>query len=154
MDRLDFKILNLMQEGIPISENPFHKMAGELGITPDELMGRLENIKKSGYIRRIGAIFDSSKLGYESVLVGAKVSENKISSIADIINSYNEVTHNYYRDNGRKNSINIWFTITTKDSGERKRILEEISSRSGVYLYEFPKVQLFKLKVFFNMEGV
>lgn len=153
MDKLDLKILNLMQEGMPIDENPFHKMAEELGITPEELVDRLKNIKNSGYIRRIGAIFDSSKLGYESVLVGAKVPEDKVSPIVDIINSYGEVTHNYYRDNGHKNSLNIWFTITTKNSKERKHILEEISSRSGVYnLYEFPKVRFFKLEVFFKME--
>ena len=154
MDKLDFKILNLMQEGIPIHENPFHKMAEDLQITPKELIDRLKNIKSSGYIRRIGAIFNSSQLGYESVLIGAKVPENKINSVVDIINGYNEVTHNYYRKNGHKdNFLNIWFTLTTKTDEERKQILEEISTKSDVYkLYEFPKIQLFKLEVFFKME--
>lgn len=153
MDKLDFKILNLMQEGIPINEAPFHKIAGELGITPEELVDRLKNIKDSGYIRRIGAVIDSSQLGYKSVLVGAKVIENKVPLIVNTINSYDEVTHNYYRSNGHKNSINIWFTLTTHNDKERERILNEISARSGIEkLYEFPKIRFFKLNVFFKME--
>lgn len=153
MDKLDFKILNRIQEGLPIEENPFRKIGNELGIEEDEIIKRLKHIKKSGFIRRIGAIFDSSQMGYKSVLVGLKVPENKISEIVSVINSHDEVTHNYYRSNGENTSLNIWFTISTLNDEKKRDILQEISSKPEIeQIYEFPKTRQFKLEVFFNME--
>ena len=154
MDKLDFKILNRIQEGLPIDEDPFHKMALELGIDEDELIKRLKNIKDSGFIRRIGAVFDSSKMGYNSTLIGLKVPGKDIFEIVKLINSHNEVTHNYYRVNGHKNDLNIWFTLSTTDDKEKEDILREISSKSGVEkIYDFPKMKQFKLEIFFDMDG-
>jgi DNA-binding Lrp family transcriptional regulator len=155
MDELDFKILNRVQEGLPIDENPFYKIAMEIGIDEEELIKRLKNIKDSGFIRRIGAVFDSSKMGYNTTLVGIKVPKKDIFNIVNVINSYNEVTHNYYRVNGQKDFLNIWFTLSTKDEEKRKHILFEISNKPGVEkIYEFPKILQFKLEVFFDMEDM
>lgn len=155
MDRLDLKILNRIQEGLPIDEDPFHKIAMEIGIDKEELIERLKYIKDSGFIRRIGAVFDSSKMGYNSTLVGLKVPSNEIFEIVKVINSYEEITHNYYRVNGQNDSLNIWFTLSTRNNEEKRNILLEISSESGVKkIYEFPKLQQFKLEVFFNMEDI
>lgn len=148
MDKLDFKILNLMQEGIPITETPFHQLAETLGINPEELIERLNRIKAEGYIRRTGAVFNTSKMGYKSILIGMEVPEYKVREVAEIINSYDGVTHNY----SRNNRMNIWFTLSTKNEEERRLILRDISQKSGVdRICEFPNRRLFKLRVYFNM---
>lgn len=153
------KILNVLQNGIPITEHPFNKIADDLGIEPEELIHRIEEIKKTGFIRRIGAIFNSTKMGYHSTLVGMKVPDNQIDKVVDIINSCPQVTHNYYRSNKTKYStdkinlsLNIWFTLSTRNDKEKKNILDDISRKSQIKLYEFPKLKLFKLKVYFEME--
>jgi DNA-binding Lrp family transcriptional regulator len=87
--------------------NPFHRIAMEMGIEEEELIKRLKYIKDSGLIRRVGAVFDSSKMGYKSTLVGLKVPKKDIFEVVKAINHYDEITHNYYRVNGQKNSLKI-----------------------------------------------
>lgn len=161
MDELDSKILNIIQKGIPIEEHPYHKIAQNLDIKPEELINRIKYLKESGFIRRIGAVFDSSQMGYKSVLVGIDVSENQLHKVVDTINSYDAVTHNYYRVGSLKSPVtaknlntrlNVWFTLSTQSNIEKNNIIENISNILGVNkLYEFPKLTLFKLKVFFEM---
>ena len=162
MDELDSKILNIIQKGIPLVEDPYHKIARKVGIEPEELLKRIKNLKEGGYIRRIGAVFDSSQMGYESVLVGIEVSENQIPEVVDKINTFDAVTHNYYRINSNDSSthnnlktrLNIWFTLSTQSNIEKNAIIDAITSVTGVNkLYEFPKLTLFKLRVFFKMEA-
>ena len=161
MDELDSKILNIIQKEIPIEEHPYHKIAQNLDIEPEELINRIKYLKDSGFIRRIGAVFDSSQMGYKSVLVGIDVSENHIPKVVDIVNSYDAVTHNYYRIGSLKSSatdknlntrLNVWFTLSTQSNIEKNNIIKDISNVEGINkLYEFPKLTLFKLRVFFEM---
>ena len=161
MDELDSKILNIIQREIPLIEHPYHKIAQELNIEPEELLKRIKDLKSYGFIRRIGAVFNSSQMGYKSVLVGIEVPENQILEVVDKVNSFDAVTHNYYRINSFKSSninnninirLNIWFTLSTQSNIEKNSIIDDISSLTGVNnLYEFPKLTLFKLKVFFEM---
>jgi DNA-binding Lrp family transcriptional regulator len=161
MDELDSKILNIIQKEIPIEEHPYHKIAQKLNIEPEELLNRIKALKNSGYIRRIGAVFNSSQMGYKSLLVSAEVSESLIPEVVNKVNTFDAVTHNYYRISSLKSStrdknlnirLNVWFTISTQSNVEKNDIINDISSLAGVNkLYEFPKLTLFKLKVFFEM---
>ena len=161
MDDLDFKILNIIQKGIPVTDKPYHEIAQELGIEPKKLVEKIKYMKDSGYIRRIGAIFDSSKMGYNSILIGMDVIEDQLYDVVNIVNGYDEITHNYYRvgslkssvkDQNIKTRLNVWFTLSTKNNVDKNTILDEISHLDGVNrLLKFPKLKLFKLKVFFEM---
>ncbi len=162
MDELDHKILNTIQRGIPLEENPYHKLAHKLKIEPEELINRIKTIKNSGHIRRIGAVFNSSQMGYNSILVGMDVSKSRLKPVVDNINAYDEITHNYYRvpdlkssstDKNLNTRLNLWFTITTQKVAEKDRILQDISKLAGVNnLFQFPKIKQFKLRVYFEME--
>ncbi len=149
MDAIDRKLLNRLQAGLPLSDLPFHELAAELGIVPDEVVGRLAMLKRDGLVRRIGGVFDSSRLGYGSTLLAMAVPEERVLEVAAIINGFPGVTHNYQR----QNRFNIWFTLTTRDTAEKEAIMDEIRSRTGLELMEFPAERIFKLKVFFDLEG-
>ncbi|MFW5998545.1 MAG: Lrp/AsnC family transcriptional regulator [Bacillota bacterium] len=149
MEELDKKILNKIQEGIPLQKKPFQKMGKELGIDGKKVIKRLKKLKDKDYIRRIGGIMNSSRLGYKSTLVGLRVTDDKFKEITDFINSHPGVTHNYRRDN----YLNLWFTLSTRKEQDSNNFLKQIENREGVLeLYELPKKKLFKLKVFFEME--
>lgn len=149
MDPLDKKILNLIQQGMPLSENPFHDLAAQLGIEPGQLIGRLQQLKTAGYIRRVGGVFNTAQMGYRSTLVAMEVSADKIRTVTQIINQYPQITHNYLRNN----RLNIWFTLSTQSNAQKEQILNEITSAAGqVKIHEFPAVKHFKLNVFFDLE--
>ncbi|MDP4143417.1 MAG: AsnC family transcriptional regulator [Bacillota bacterium] len=150
MDNLDVAILNVIQEGIPLEYRPFKTVGEKLGITENEVITRINNLKANGSIRKVGGIFNSRKLGYIGTLCGMKVPKEKIEVAAHIVNSFPEVTHNYLRDD----SYNMWFTIVSNSKDGQQRILEGIKSKTGIEgILNLPSKKLFKVKAAFKLGG-
>ena len=149
MEKIDKKILDRLQKGLKLEASPFQKIAAELGIEAKELLQRVKKLKKEGYIRRLGGVFRSSRLGYKSTLVALEVEEENFYQVAEIINQNPGVTHNYRRDH----KLNLWFTFSTINELERENFLAQIKTLPGVKeLYQLPKEKFFKLNVFFKMD--
>lgn len=150
MDLLDSKLLNIIQKGIPIVEKPFDIVAQELGVEPEEVIIRLKRLKEDGYIRRLGGLFSTAKMGYKSTLCAIEVPEEIFASVAELVNSYKQITHNYRRNH----RLNMWFTLSTKTQEEKQAIFDKIKEKTGGNeVYEFPSKKVYKLNTFFNMES-
>ncbi len=128
MDSIDKQILNIIQKDFPVVEEPFKAVAAKAGISEDEALKRIKKLKEEGIIRRIGAVFDSKKMGYASTLCAAKVPKEKIKKFVAIVNSYAGVTHNYRRSH----EYNIWFTFIASDKETLNKSLGEIRDQTGV----------------------
>ncbi|MBI5181535.1 MAG: Lrp/AsnC family transcriptional regulator, partial [Nitrospirae bacterium] len=88
MDKIDKQILNKIQTDFPVAERPYKVIAEEFGLTEEAVISCVKKLKESGIIRRLGATFDSRRLGYTSTLVSAKVPVEKISDVTALINKY------------------------------------------------------------------
>ena len=128
MDATDKKILNIIQKDFPIVEEPFAAVAEKTGITEKEVLERIKRLKREGIIRRIGAVFDSRKLGFVSTLCAARVPEERMKKFVEVVNSYPGVTHNYRRNH----EYNVWFTFIAPDEDSLNRALTEIHKTTGV----------------------
>ncbi|MBU3178789.1 winged helix-turn-helix transcriptional regulator [Clostridium estertheticum] len=149
MDKTKKNLLNLIQSNFPIESRPFKKIANELNISEDLVIDMIKELKNDGYIKRIGGIFDSRKLGYSSTLCAIKVPLDRITEVAEIINSYNGVTHNYIRNH----SYNMWFTVIAPSIVEVKEFLNDIKIKTDIdEIIELPVVNLFKINVVFNIK--
>ena len=73
-------------------------------------MTRVQRLLDKRIIREITPIFDTRALGYQSMLVAAKVDAEHPHRAAKIINSHPGVTHNYLRNH----DFNLWFTIAVE----------------------------------------
>lgn len=150
MDAIDKKILNIIQTKFPITKKPYEAIGENVGISENEILDRISNLKKEGIIRRIGATFDPKKLGFTSSLCAAKVPKEKIDEFVKVVNSYSGVTHNYERDH----KYNIWFTFIAESMEEIEKNLKEISDKTGITdIRNLPTVRFFKIKVDFDMAG-
>ena len=148
MDEKDRKILNILQTRFPLVPEPFDAVGEELGLTGDEVIARVRRLKAEGVIRRIGAVFDSRKLGYASTLCAAKVPEEKMRSFVEVVNGYPGVTHNYRRGH----EYNVWFTFIAPDAESLERDLAEIRRRTGVKdVISMPAVKTFKINATFEL---
>ncbi|MBX4264806.1 siroheme decarboxylase subunit alpha [Clostridium estertheticum] len=149
MDKTKKNLLNLIQSNFPIESRPFLKIANELDISENQVIDMIKELKNDGYIKRIGGIFDSRKLGYSSTLCAIKVPLDRITEVAEIINSYNGVTHNYIRNH----SYNMWFTVIAPSIIEVKEFLNDIKIKTDIdEIIELPVVNLFKINVVFNIK--
>lgn len=124
----DKALLNLLQQEMPLDQRPFQVLADKLDSDESTVLHRLEELKRDGYIRKIGPFFDSEKLGYNGTLVAAKVSEESLENVAQAINSYTFVTHNYQREG----EFNLWFTLLTPNEDVKKEVLAKIRALDGV----------------------
>lgn len=148
MDKIDKQLLDIVQSRFPIDKRPFQILAKKLNLTEEKVISHLERLKKEGIIRRIGAVFDSKSLGYVSTLLAMKVPRQKIKEVAEIVNTYSGVTHNYLRDY----EYNLWFTLTSPSEEELKETIEEIKTKTGLSeLLLLPAVKLFKIRAEFNL---
>ncbi len=147
MDKLDKQILNILQQDYPLHTNPYGVMADELGISEDEVLARISQLKEQGIIRRIGAILDARNMGFYSTLCAASVPEARINEVAAIINQCEGVTHNYVRDH----QLNIWFTLTAASPDQAMEILELIEERADIKVHSMPAKKLYKIKVALEM---
>jgi len=149
IDDIDKKLLTLIQRKFPISSTPYLEIASTLGISETEVINRLADLKAKGIIRRIGAIFDSKKLGYHSTLCAMKVPEDRIDEVANIANRYPGVTHNYLRTD----EYNMWFTLIAKSQKELERIIGEIKDISQIADFiNLPAIDMFKIHVHFKLD--
>lgn len=148
MDEIDKRLLELIQNEIPIDKRPFKILGKKLLITEEEVLQRINKLKVKGFIRRIGGIFDSRKLGYTSTLCAVKVPGYRVDEVAKYINKYDEITHNYVRED----SYNIWFTIITCSEESLHSIIEKIKINTGLKdIINLPSNKLFKVKVILNL---
>lgn len=149
MDRESKEILDLIQTEFPLDERPFLKIANKLNITEQKVINTINRLKEQGYIRRIGGIFNSNKLGYISLLCAAKVPEDRIYEVAEFISSYKGVTHNYQRNN----EYNIWFTVTAASEEKIKKFLQDVKVNTGIEdILELPAIDVFKINAVFAMK--
>lgn len=149
LDKIDKKLLNIIQKDLPLKSRPFLEIAKKLKIDETEVITRIKKLKKSNYIRRMGGIFSSKKLGYKSILLAAKVKEDKFYEITEKINQYQGVTHNYRRNH----EYNLWFTLIAESENRLENIINKISNLQGIrMLRKLPIKRSFKLKVDLNMK--
>ena len=149
LDGIDKKILNVMQWDFPLVVRPFEAVGGKVGISEDEAINRILDLKKDGgIVRQISAIFDTRALGYKSSLVAMRIDPNKIANVAQVLNKHPGVSHNYKRNH----AYNLWFTIAVPPDGSLERDVEEAAKEDGVEKYIILKnLRLFKISVKLDM---
>lgn len=147
MDNIDRKILDIIQADFPLSSRPYAVIGEKAGICEEEAFSRVMKMKEDGIIRRIGANFQSGKLGFASTLCAARVPEDKKERFIKLVNARPGVTHNYEREH----EYNIWFTLIGKNRETVCRIIEEISLETGIKILNLPAEKMFKIKVDFSM---
>ncbi|AKL96805.1 transcriptional regulator AsnC family [Clostridium aceticum] len=148
MDMLDKKLLTLLQSDFPISHRPYADLGEQLGITEEEVIKRISELKEEGIIRRVGGVFDSRKLGYYSTLCALQVPEEQVPQVADVINTFPEVTHNYIRNH----DYNMWFTLIGPSKEYVEKRIEEIQQKTRAEeIMNLPAVNFFKVNVKFNL---
>jgi len=148
LDEVDKKILNAIQIDFPLVHRPFKQLGDMLGLLEEEVIKRIKRLQAEGAIRRIGPIINTKKTGGISTLVALKVPAERVDEVAQIINGYEEVSHNYLRPA----EYNIWFTLSAESEKRMQEILSEIAKRTGCEVMNLPTKRLFKIGVKFNIK--
>jgi DNA-binding Lrp family transcriptional regulator len=152
MDDTDRQLLNLLQGRFPIEQRPFARVAEAAGLSEDEVLKRTKRLLDQRIIREITPIFDTRALGYQSMLVAAKVDDKYPHRAAQVINSHPGVTHNYLRNH----DFNLWFTLAVEPNSQlgMQGTLDVLQERTGAEsIRQLPTLKLFKIRMDLEMVG-
>lgn len=151
LDETDKRLMNLLQSSFPLDPEPFALLASEAELELPDVLARTQRLLDGRIIREITPIFDTRALGYESMLVAAKVDAENPQRAAQVVNAHPGVSHNYLRTH----DFNLWFTIATPPdsklglSGTLEALMAEAGAES---MRELPTLTLFKINMNLEME--
>ncbi len=135
IDDTDRHIVNALQGGFPLTERPFHAEAGLLGIPEGELIARLRGMLEAGLLTRFGPLYNIDRMGGSFCLCALTAPADRFDEIADIVNGFAEVAHNYERDH----RLNMWFVLALERPEDVPELVERIEEATGLQVFAFPK---------------
>ncbi|HMJ71838.1 MAG TPA: Lrp/AsnC family transcriptional regulator [Solirubrobacterales bacterium] len=151
LDEIDKRLMNLLQSSFPLDPEPFALLASEAELELEDVLTRTRRLLDERIIREITPIFDTRALGYESMLVAAKVDAENPQRAAAAVNAHPGVSHNYLRTH----DFNLWFTIAVPPDSElgMKGSLEALMRETGAEsMRQLPTMTLFKINMNLEME--
>ncbi len=135
LDAIDRRIINALQGGFPLSDEPYREVAESLGLSETELLARLSSLLEKGVLSRFGPMFQIERLGGSFVLAALRVPEADFERVAAQVNSRAEVAHNYRRDH----DMNMWLVLATETPQGIAAAIAAIESLTGLPVFAFPK---------------
>lgn len=148
LDDIDRRLLNVLQTGFPLTDRPYGAIGDRLGISEDDVIGRVRTHKNTGLIRGISAIFATRRLGYKTTLVAMRLPAARLDESAHAVSRHPGVSHNY----AREGHLNLWFTLAVPPDSDLKeevrRLAEQVTPEATLLL---PTIRLFKIGVDFDM---
>jgi DNA-binding Lrp family transcriptional regulator len=133
LDDVDAALVDGFQSGFPVAERPFRAVGERLGVSEDDALARVRRLRERGVFRRFGAVLNPPVIG-SSTLAAVRAPADRFDEVAETVNGYRQVNHNYRRDH----AWNMWFVVTAASREGRDAILAEIEDRTGLAVLVLP----------------
>ena len=133
MNAMHQRLLNEFQRGFPLSPAPFAELAAQLGTTEAAVLADLAQLQAEGAISRVGPVFAPNRVG-ASLLAAMAVPAERLEAVAELVNGFPEVNHNYEREY----RFNLWFVATAADQQRLETALSAIEAATGLPVLRLP----------------
>lgn len=143
----DKLIINHLQDGIPVTDEPFAEVATLCGISQDEVVARIQRLLDEGYLSRFGPMFHAQELGGGLTLAAMKIPAEDFERVNAQVNAFDEVAHNYEREH----ELNMWFVLATKTPQGIAETISKIEQTTGYPVYNMPKQEEFYVGLRFTL---
>ncbi|MHB9028221.1 MAG: siroheme decarboxylase subunit beta [Candidatus Latescibacterota bacterium] len=148
IDEEEQGIIRVLQNGLPVVEQPFLAVAAELGMSEDDLIGKIQNWIENRAIRRFGARVNHRRMGFEvNALAVWEGDEAQAwgSAFAELPN----VSHCYLRRSYPEWPYRLYTMVHAKDEAEMgesvetmRRIAPQAHMKVLRTLYELKKTSM------------
>jgi len=132
MDDLDRRILQALQDGLPLVPEPYARAARDVGISEEELLERLRAMLARGEVRRMGASIAHRNAGFAAnVMCVWRVPPDDVERFAREAVRFDEVTHCYDRGAAAAWPYNLYAMIHGRTQDDCEAVVREICRRTG-----------------------
>jgi DNA-binding Lrp family transcriptional regulator len=147
METLTEKLLNDFQRNFPLNPMPFAHIARCLNTSTETVLERLKELQATGAVSRVGPVFRPNTVG-ASTLAAMAVPAYRLEKIAQIINGFAQVNHNYEREH----HYNLWFVVTAENEVSLLQALERMQAETGYAVLSLPLVKDYHIDLGFRMQ--
>jgi DNA-binding Lrp family transcriptional regulator len=135
LDATDRALINALQGGFPLCDEPYRAVGESLGLGEDEVLERLRGLLDRKVLTRFGPMYQIERIGGAFVLAALKVPEGDYERVAERVNALPEVAHNYRREH----VLNMWFVLATATPEGIPAAIDKIEAATGLTVFAFPK---------------
>ena len=148
LDPLDLEVVRAIQAGLPLVARPYAQIAERIGISEQELLGRLRRLLESGDMRRFGVVVRHRELGYRAnAMVVWDLPDERVTEVGRIIGSQPLINLCYRRPRRPPRwNYNLFCMIHGRSREGVLKNLAELVERCG--LQDIPHQALFSLRRF------
>ena len=146
LDDKDRALINAYQGGFPLSERPYAEVGEKLGLSEEEVIARIGRMLDEKILTRFGPLYNAERLGGGLTLAAMKLPEEKFDEIAEQVNAFPEVAHNY----AREHELNMWFVLATETPEGIAETCKRIEEATGYKVYNMPKEEEFFVELTFE----
>ena len=147
MNDIQKSLLDEYQRDMPLTARPYQVMAERLGVTEQEIIETLTNLRENGTLSRVGAVFRPNTIGH-STLAAMSVPADRLEDVAALVSGFDAVNHNYEREH----ALNLWFVIAATDLEEVHQVVSEIENMTGIKVLSLPMLDDYHLDLGFDLK--
>ncbi|MBO8159502.1 AsnC family transcriptional regulator [Thermosyntropha sp.] len=137
MDDINRAIIKAIQGNMPLTSSPFREIAEEIGVKEEDVLKRIEDMKRSGIIRRFGAVLRHNRMGFKvNAMTAWKVNDNEEDKVGRIMAGFAEVSHCYLRKVPAEFGYNLFTMLHATSEEDLARLIDEIASKTGIKEYK------------------
>jgi DNA-binding Lrp family transcriptional regulator len=146
---LESGLIGRYQRDMPIEPQPYRAMGRELGVDEEAILRSLRGLVERRMVSRVGPVFRPHAVGC-STLAALAVSPPDLTKIAELVNGYDAVNHNYER----LHRWNLWFVVTGANRPVVQDVLADIERRTGLEVLDLPLELAYHIDLGFTLGPV
>lgn len=137
MDDIDLMLVRELQGELPVSPDPYGDIARRTGCAVDEILMRLQKMKETGALKRIGAVLKHRNLGVSAngLFVGLLPAEH-VDEAGQRLAAVREVSHCYRRTPYPEWPYNLYAMIHGTSEEHVLRIVDHFVRNEAVVIYD------------------
>ena len=152
LSELDKKLINLLQDGFPLTPRPFETVAQQitesgLEATEADVMQRIQALLDEGILSRFGPMYQAERMGGGLTLAAMIVDEEDYERVNEQVNAFAQVAHNYRREH----ELNMWFVLATETPEGIEDCIKEMEDITGYHVFNMPKKEEFYVGLKFEL---
>lgn len=152
LSELDKKLINLLQDGFPLTPCPFETVAQQiteagLDATEADVMQRIQALLDEGILSRFGPMYQAERMGGGLTLAAMIVAEEDYERVNEQVNAFAQVAHNYRREH----ELNMWFVLATETPEGIEDCIKEMEDITGYHVFNMPKKEEFYVGLKFEL---
>jgi DNA-binding Lrp family transcriptional regulator len=125
-------ICRLIQRDIAMIRRPYQDIADRTGMTEQEVLNGIRQMRERGLIRKFGAVVRHREAGLTgNAMVVWAVPEDRCEQVGQLLSSFPEITHCYERSPVFEGKYNLFSMIHLRQQNIEEKI-EAISAATGI----------------------